>query len=373
MPARVSLMADAVPGRWSAKRRLAIGLSPLPGPGLVLVLFGLALGPHGLGLLTAPVLASLDPAVSVALAALGVFVGLDITVHRPHADRLVGASIVLVVATMLIVGGGVLLVSLLSPLSEAVLWLLPVVLGICAVPSSTVVDASGDARSALGGRSGGLGDVLPIVLAMLALAWARQASPTAAAMIVAQTALIALTIATAAWLLVMQTVSDSEQRVFVIGALLLLGGVAAHLSLSALFTGLLAGLFWKAIGPHTAEAIVRGVQYLQHPLIVLLLVVAGARLTFSFEWAGLVLAYVVFRIGGKLIGGWLVATTVMRELSLDVGFTTISPGIVGIAIALNVLQAHDTLEVASTVFAIVVLGSIGSELFSLANWRRSST
>ena len=84
-------------------------------------------------------------------------------------------------------------------------------------------------------------------------------------------------IAVAAWLLVAQTSSDSEQRVFAIGALLLLGGTAAHLSLSALFVGFLAGVFWKATGRPALETLARDMRYLQHPLTVLLLIVAGSR------------------------------------------------------------------------------------------------
>ena len=46
-------------------------------------------------------------------------------------------------------------------------------------------------------------------------------------------------------------------------------------------------------------------RYLQHPLTVLLLIVAGSRVTFSADVAGLVLAYVVLRTGGE--AGWRLA------------------------------------------------------------------
>ena len=62
------------PHRWTARTRLALGLSPTPRPGLVLIPLGMALGPHGLGVLSDSVLTIVDPAVSVALAALGAFV-----------------------------------------------------------------------------------------------------------------------------------------------------------------------------------------------------------------------------------------------------------------------------------------------------------
>jgi hypothetical protein len=187
-----------------------------------------------------------------------------------------------------------------------------------------------------------------------------------------QAVVIALMIALAARLLVAQTSSDSEQRVFAIGALLLLGGTAAHMSLSALFVGFLAGVFWNARGSPALDALARGMRYLQHPLTVLLLIVAGSRVTFSAGVAGLVLAYVVLRTAAKLVGGWLAAAAVARELPRDVGLHLTSPGIVGIAFALNTLQARSDLGIASTVFTIVVAGSLASDVLSLLASRREA-
>ena len=72
--------------RWTSWR-LALGLSPTPRSGLVLLIVGMALGPYGLQLLSERVLAALDPAVSVALVALGVLVGLDVKVRSPGEGR----------------------------------------------------------------------------------------------------------------------------------------------------------------------------------------------------------------------------------------------------------------------------------------------
>ena len=51
--------------RWS-RSRLALGLSPTPIPGLVLIA-GLVIGPHGIHLLSESMLSFLDPAVSARL------------------------------------------------------------------------------------------------------------------------------------------------------------------------------------------------------------------------------------------------------------------------------------------------------------------
>ena len=81
---------------------------------------------------------------------------------------------------------------------------------------------------------------------------------------------IAVIVAFAGWLLVGQTDSEREQQVFVVGSLLLVGGAAAYMSLSALFAGLFAGILWNAAGDLARARIVKELDYFQHPLIVLL-------------------------------------------------------------------------------------------------------
>jgi hypothetical protein len=365
MPVRAGHVVQDVRRRWPARRRLALGLSPVPRPGLVLLLFGIAIGPQGLGLLSPPVLASLDPVVSVALAALGVFAGLATAVRKGPEQPMFGASHLLAAATMIIVGAGVLVVERLSPGAGQSASLIPLVVALCAVSSSTAEDSVGDARHAAIVGLGNAGDVLPIVLSTIAFGLLREGPVTTTVWIAVQSVLIALTIAAATALLVAQTASDSEQRVFAFGALLLLGGAAAHLSLSALFMGLLAGACWKLIGPPACDALVRDVRYLQDPLLVLVLVVAGALAPFPGQLAGLVLAYVIFRIAGKLMAGWIVTRTMARDLPADLGLHLVAPGVIGVALALNVRQAFPNVEAATGAFAIVVLGSLASDLLSL--------
>ncbi len=336
----------------------------------MLLLIGLALGPHGLGVLSVPALDSLDPGISVALAALGVLVGLGIDARRPSEGRLLGAASLETVATILLMALGILMIRGPLFMRDQIPWLLALMLGICAASSSAAADTSGTAVGVFGARIAELDDVLPIALGVLAVVWTRPGTPAAVAWFVVRAAVIAVAIAFATWLLITQTTSESEQRVFAIGALLLLGGAAAHLSLSALFAGLIAGVCWNAAGGLGRESIARDMRYLQHPLVVLLLVVAGSRLEISIDRVGLVVAYVVLRLAGKRVGGWLAARAVPHGPPVDPGFSLSSPGVVGIAIALNVLQANGGSAASKTLFAVVVVGSLGSELLSLLISRR---
>jgi hypothetical protein len=194
-----------------------------------LLLLGVALGPNGLDLLTPPVVLLLDPIVAMALAMIGVFVGLNIDLSRPRLDAAI-------------------------------------------------------AMAALGGA---------------AVIFSREASPLALMLITLAMAGIALIVAFAGWLLVGQTDSEREQQVFVIGALLVIGGAAAYLSLSALFAGLFAGILWSAAGDLARARIVKELDYLQHPLVVLLLLVAGASITTYVEAAVLALVVLVLHLAAR--------------------------------------------------------------------------
>jgi hypothetical protein len=351
--------------RWRLRSRLALGLSPTPRPGLVLLLLGMALGPHGLRVVSPPVLSFLDPAVSLALAALGAFVGLDLRVRRAREHRLLVAASVESGVTLLVVAAGILGVHLLSrEPPEPAIWLLAIVLGCCAAcsaaPADDVTGGIGSPRS----RIGELDDVVPIVIGGLALAAIHAASPTAVLRMVGEAAAVAAIVAAGGWLLVAQTGSDSEQRVFAIGALLLLGGSAAYLSLSALVSGLIAGAVWNAAGGAARDRIERDLRYLQHPLLALLLVVAGASMQPSAALLMLSVIYVVLRVMGKLAGGWLGGRLAGGGLPRGLGFELISPGIIAIAFALNALQVGGDLP-AATALGVAVVGSLGSELVAL--------
>jgi hypothetical protein len=357
--------SETVRRPWRFERRIALGLSPIPVLGLFGVLVGIALGPHGLNLLSRSVLSYLDPAVSVALAILGVLVGFGLDVRGPQERRFLAVATLEAGLTMTLVGAGVLLILSISSVPPIVApWLLALMVGISASASSTTADEPSDSSRVLAGHIGDLDDVLPIVVGGLALAWMREGSLGAAAWLTIQTGLVALVIAIAVPLLIEVISVEDEKRVFTIGSLLLLGGAAESLSLSALMTGLVAGTFWNVTGGAASEHIRRDVHYIQHPAVVLLLVIAGAHLEYVPLLAGLVLLYLVLRTVGKIAGGRLIERALAPNVPSQMGLRLLSPGVVGVAFALNALQAGGPGRMA-VVFAVAVVGSLGSELLSL--------
>ena len=347
------------------RHRIALGLSPSSVTGLFLLPAGVAVGPHGLGLLSTSVLSYLDPAVPVALAALGVLVGLGLVARRPSErwGRLLTAASVEAGLTILLVGAAVVLVYRAPPPPAGTAsWLLALALGICASTSSVIVVDDSDGPSAATRQTVGLDNVLPIVLGGLALAFVKESEIAPAFSLAAQASAVFLIIALVGWLLVTGSSSEREQQVFAIASLLLVSGAAEYLSLSALLAGLIAGLFWGLAGGPARDRIHRDILHLQHPLLVFVLLVAGARVDISVSLLGLAMIYLVLRVTGKLAGGW-VARRLCGAEGPSIVSDLIAPGIVGLAFALNVLRAAG--PDAAPVLAVAVAGTFGSELLAL--------
>ena len=114
----------------------------------------------------------------------------------------------------------------------------------------------------------------------------REQSIADALPVLGQACAVALVIVLAAWLLIRTSSSEAEQRVFTAALLLLLGGAADYLSLSALFSGLICGVFLQLIGGPVRDSVGRDVLHFQRPLLVLVLIVSGARLELQAAWLG---------------------------------------------------------------------------------------
>jgi hypothetical protein len=341
-------------------------------PVVLILLLGVALGPEGLAIITPGVLVVLDPVIPVAVAALGILAGLELM--RPAAPNrwsLLRKASIESLVTGVLVALGVWLIMPASPESEPPrLWLIAVLAGVCASMSATLPDADPDRLRPAAIRMRDLDGLLPAVVGAVVLAFLHSYSPIASLSLTIQAAILALLISSTAWLLLADTLPSTEQRVFSIAALLLVGGIADYLSLSALVGGLLAGLFWGYVGGAARDCIERDVRYLRHPLVVLMLLTAGAKTTFSGWILILAVAYLLFRVVGKLVGGWLTRQTPGVMIPEHVTSTLLPPGIFGIAFALDASSMMD--GAGAAILAAAVLGSIGSQLVA-ALWRPTET
>jgi hypothetical protein len=308
------------------------------------LLLGIAVGPQGLNLLSSSVLSLLDPGVAMGLAMLGVFVGLSFNPRQQGLVRLFAAAGARTATTVLAVGAAVLATFPFWQNSDSPLWLLSLMVGVCAAVSDTAGDVNVD-------------DVLMIVTGGLIVAaiCAPAASPMFPAMVAVA---ISILVAVAGWLLVGQTNSEGEQHVFVVGSLLLLGGAATSLSLSAVFAGLAAGLTWNQAGSLAKVRIVRDLDYFQHPLVVLVLVTAGAAAAVSIEAVAIALVFVAVRSVARPLGTWMSRRLSDAMSRAEERPSLISAGLIGISLALDLFRADGRPEWAVMLLAAIVIGSI---------------
>ena len=361
--------ADERPrSRW----RRSLAWSATSAPVALLLLAGITCGPRGINLLSADALSSLDPVVPVALAALGVLVGLGVGDRRADDRRLLPAASLQAAVTMLVVSAGTAILAF-AAVSSVVppSWTLVLAAGICAATSLTLPISNPLEPRAAATRVIELGVLLPIVTGGLMLAWLRTGSPMGAVVLVLQVSGITVALGAAGWLLLTRVSSETDQRVFAISALLLVGGVADALALSALLGGLVAGVFWRHAGGSPRDTIRRDVLFVQHSLLVLVLLVAGARAELSAAALALAAGYVALRVAGTLAGSALARRVAGARAPRDLGLHLLPPGVFGVAFALNAAEVAGA--EAPLLITSVVVGTIGSEVVALLLPPRSVT
>ena len=356
---------------WLLRTRSALGLAPSPTPAIVFLPLGALLGPRALGLLSNEALADLDVVVTIGLAVLGMLAGVALGRDIRSAPRLFGAASLESVLTIgAVAGATVYFVTRTGLPLGAPLLVFALALGLCASASSaTSADPDSEPAAAIGTRVADFDDVLPIALASCALlpaasggrAWVLVLAPIA----------IGLAVGAIGWLLFDRADSGGERAVFVLGTIGLAGGAAASLRVSPLEIGLIAGLCWT-LAPGRADRIVEvDLGRVQHPLVVLLLLIAGALWTPSAAALWLLAPYLLFRLAGKVAGAW--ASASLAEVGpADLAAYLMPPGVLAIAFALNFQQLLPT-PAGDTLLSTVGMGTAAFELFALAvlpRWRR---
>lgn len=359
------------PGIWleqaasAFRTSAALGLRPLAAPVMIFIPLGVLLGPRVSGVLSPTALAHLDIVISIALATLGVVVGIAAGREVTRATRLFLASTVEAGVTVVVVAAAVvILLRVWHVPMELPAVLVALAMGVCASASAApAVDVGDQHARQVAARVADLDDVAPILVGGTVLALAHAGTTQDLTRATWMTIGLGLSLGLTGWLLVESASGLAERGVFVLGSLALLGGTTAYLGFSPLLAGLAAGLLW-VVAPGRCDVIVaRELGRVQHPLVVLLLIIAGATLVPTTAGVWLFAPYVVFRCAGKIIGGWTAARLAPAVAPSDLGAYLIPPGVIGIAFALNVQQvAHDAAT--ALVFAVSV-GAIASEMLAL--------
>ena len=357
------------------RTRSALGLAPSLTPAAIFLPVGALLGPRGLGLLSPLVLARLDVAVTIALAVLGVLVGVGLGREINTARRLfVAASLESAVTIIAVTGATMYFVMETGVPIGAPVAAFALAFGLCASASSaTSADPDSEPVAGVATRVADLDDVLPIVIATVAFAVLPGPSSVGWTLALAPIA-IGVAVGLIGWLLFERAESAAERAVYVLGALSLAGGAAVYLRASPLAVGLVAGVFWS-VAPGRADRIVHDdLRKVQHPLVVLLLVTAGALWVPSAVSVWLLAPYLLFRLAGKVAGAW-VSAGFLEVRAADLAAFLMPPGVLAVAFALNFRQMLPA-ESGETLVSAVAVGTAAFELFALAvvpHWRRRSS
>jgi hypothetical protein len=293
----------------------------------------------------------------------------------PSAGRLLLAASLESAVTILAVAGATmyLIVSTGLPLDASAV-IIALALGLCASASSaTSADPDADPAAAVATRVADLDDILPIIVA--AGIFTVAAGSGAARWWIALTPVGAgIVTGVIGWLLFERARSVAERGVYVMGTLALAGGAAAYMRISPLSVGLVAGLVWTMMPGRTDRIVQDDLGKLQHPLVVLLLVTAGALWMPSAAGAWLLVPFLLFRLAGKVAGGWISARLVGDVQASDMAAYLMSPGVIGIAFALNFRQILPAASGEALLWAVAI-GTAIFEVFAvvaLPLWRRES-
>ncbi len=349
----------------SSRRQVTVSSLMRGMPTVLLLLVGMGLGPNGLGVLTANVRSLLDPALPVALAAMGVLAMLSIGSAAGPERRWVFAATLEALVTAAVVAAGVIAVAQLAlPTGADRPWILALCAGVCASASSAFASRRGHAYGTSGASLAERDVLAGILLGGVLIAAVRPSPALSPVWLTIQATGVVVVIAIVGWLLLRGGTSEAEQGVFSAATLLLLGGAADYLSLSALAGGMIAGAIWRWSGGGPAERIERDVAHVQHPLVAFILVVAGAQVEFSSTVLVLAATYALLRTAVKLATGRLVARATAGGSDPGIARALVTPGVFGVAFALNAARALG--PDVSTLVSIAVLGTIASQLVAEA-------
>lgn len=347
---------------WWPRRRPALGVAATAAPTFVFVLAGTALGPAGLNVLSRPVLGHAQALAWVALAVLGVFVGLGLAsgwTRAPRGTLVVGTALALVTSA-LVASGVFLLVDQVGVALPGHVVAGALLVGLCASVSAAVEPSRLPGPAAR--RAAQIADLDDVPLLLFGVATIAVLGGGPVALRLLATVAAGGAVGLAGWLL-FERATAAERGLFVAGTILLLAGIGAYLGTSPLVSGCVAAMVWVR-APGTADRLTaRDLQILQHPLVALLLVIAGAMIEWTTVVLWLTACVVVLRLAAKLLASLAVGHRAGIPPAL-LATVLLQPGVMGIALSLNagMLLGTDYQWVVSTVAA----STVASEL--LAAW-----
>ncbi|MGW8268056.1 MAG: hypothetical protein ACWGSQ_16935, partial [Longimicrobiales bacterium] len=160
-----------------------------------------------------------------------------------------------------------------------------------------------------------------------------------------------------------------ELVLFLLGIAAFASGAALQLQLSPLFVSVTMGAVVANLSPDP-QRVFRVLQEWEKPIYVVLLILAGALLSFPTLWTlPLAVGYALLRAGGKVLGNMAMVRVVPLPFPTPkrFGLGLLPQGGISLAMAISVVLTYaglglGDLNAVDVLFAVVVLGVILSEL-----------
>jgi hypothetical protein len=340
---------------WLPYRRLTLGGRATATPTLLYVLAGVALGPYGLNILSDAVVIRSQGLTWVGLAVTGVFVGLGLASRGiVRGPRITLASVIIAVTTVGAIAAGLYVLSSHSRLPlTGHLAAGAILVALCASASASIPTSEGASREVL--HAAFLADIDDIPLVFGGMLLVAMLTGDAAALRAGATLGAGGAIGLAGCLLFARA-SATERGLFVTGAVLLLAGTGTYLGTSPLASGCAAAVVWWRV-PGTADRITaEDLRVLQHPLVVLIMIFAGAaaQVTLAVLWVGAIT--IVLRLAAKVLASVIVSRLTTASPSL-LASVLLQPGVLGAGLAMNawLLLGDDYRWVLSAVLMVTVV------------------
>ncbi|HSM37386.1 MAG TPA: cation:proton antiporter [Longimicrobiales bacterium] len=357
--------------------------------GMHMLLVGFVLGSHGVDLLARDLIGRLDPFLALGLGWIGLLFGLQLDRRQLRefpGSYLAIALVQAVVAFLVFLGLGV---GLLSLLRERGFMAGGDLVGTAIVAAAATACVSTPAAIALLSDTfqvrGRLTQLLFFIASLDAVvgiaalqinyavhppgAAAPGGSLTDVLIVLGGATALGLVLGMLFLLLSRPRPQREELLLFLLGLVVFGAGAALYASLSPLFVCAVAGVVIANVSPIRSR-VYQALQEWEKTIYVILLMLAGALLDFpTWLTVSLAVAYIALRVVAKTAAGWIARAVVPVGIATPrgIGLGLVPQGGISIAMAISIMLSYPSVRLGpgsfgGTVFSIVVLGVLGSEL-----------
>ncbi len=161
--------------------------------------------------------------------------------------------------------------------------------------------------------------------------------------------------------------SQEDLVLYTLGVVVFSAGAAAFLMISPLFVTGVAGFILANVRGAKVR-ILRVLITLEKPFYIIVLLLGGAMLRFGDQWQivlGLAAIYIILRIAGKALGGY-VSYRLLRKperLPVSIGLGVVSQGGIAVAMVVSFYRAFRS-DMAGAILMIVLVAVFVNELLS---------